>query len=136
MLVVCREHGFAKKDAVAFADLAREEFAVISPDSYLWRQTVLHCQQAGFEPQVSITCGDLRCLMKYIGAGMAVTIGPEKAWRSLRSNDVAFVPTKPEVFRSTYVFRNGQKLMSRLCATYLEFLTDYFLQLGQETEKV
>lgn len=136
MLVVCRKHICAQKATVPFADLEKEEFAVVSQDSYLWRQTVLQCQQAGFEPQISITCGDLRCLIKYVEAGMAVTMGPEKAWRGLRSGDVAFVPTNPEVFRSTYVFRNGQKPVSRLCGTYLEFLTDYFLQLGQETEGV
>lgn len=131
VLVTCKEHPCAREKVIPFENLSKEEFAVVSRDSYLWRQTVLYCQQAGFEPQISITCGDLHCLLKYVGAGMAVAIGPEKAWRSLCGNDVAFIPTTPEICRSTYVFRNGQRSVSRLCATYLEFLTDYFTALGQ-----
>ncbi|MBO5892259.1 MAG: LysR family transcriptional regulator [Oscillospiraceae bacterium] len=136
VLVTCAEHPYAKETGIRFENLAKEEFAVASRDSYLWRQTVLCCQQAGFEPQISITCGDLHCLLKYVEAGMAVTIGPEKAWSSLYGTDVAVIPTIPEVFRSTYVFRNGQKPLSRLCGTYLEFLTNYFALLERGKEEI
>lgn len=135
VLVACKEHPCINEKTIRFEDLAKEEFAVVSRDSYLWSQTVLYCQQAGFEPHISITCGDLHCLLKYVGAGMAVTIGPEKAWQSLYGNDVAYIPTTPEISRSTYVFRNGQRPVSRLCGTYLEFLTDYFAALEQEMQR-
>ena len=128
--VACTEHPYANEKTIRFEDLSKEEFAVASRDSYLWRQTVLYCQQAGFEPRISITCGDIHCLLKYVGAGMAVTIGPEKAWRSLFGSDVTFIPTMPEISRSTYVFRNGQRPVSRLCGAYMDFLEDYFASLA------
>lgn len=131
VLVTCRDHPCAAEKEISFEKLAGEEFAVVSRDSYLWQQTVMCCRQAGFEPQISITCGDLHCMLKYVGAGMAVTIGPEKAWRSLCGNDVVFIPTVPEISRATYVFRNGQRPVSRLCEAYLEFLTEYFTALEQ-----
>lgn len=128
-LVLPVGHPLAQREAVEFGALRQEEFAVISPASNLWRQTLLQCQQAGFTPQIAMTCGDLLCLIKYVASGMAVTLGPEVSWRGLRSEDVVFVPTQPALERSTYVFWNGLKIPSRLSSTYRDFLVEYFRAL-------
>lgn len=125
-LVVSNRHWAADAPCVSFAQLCAEEFATISRNSNQWLQTVLHCRQAGFEPRVSITCADLHCLMKYVGAGMAITVGPEIAWQGLRREDVVFVPTQPEIQRSTYVFWNTGKTVSRLSGIYRDFLVEHF----------
>lgn len=125
-LVVSRQHPATQAGSVKFGQLRQEEFAVISRNSNQWRQTLLQCQQAGFEPRISITCGDLYCLFKYVGAGMAITVGPECAWRDFLAEDIVFVPTEPALYRSTYVFWNGLKTPSRLCGVYKEFLVEYF----------
>lgn len=125
-LVVPADHPAASSPAVHFQALQNEEFATISRNSNLWQQTALHCRQAGFEPKVSITCSDLFCLMKYISAGMAITLGPEIAWRGLRTDDLVFVATEPELYRSTYVFWNDLKTPSRLSAAYRDFMVAYF----------
>lgn len=128
-LVVSAEHPAAKLASVPFQQLQNEEFAVISHNSNLWLQTAIQCRQAGFEPKASITCSDLHCLMKYIGTGMAVTLGPEIAWKNLRSDRVAFVPTTPELYRSTYIFWNPFKAASRLTDAFREFTVEYFQTL-------
>lgn len=128
-LVVSAEHPVATAAAVPFTALQEEEFAVISPDSNLWVQTAIQCRESGFEPKASITCSDLHCLLKYIGAGMAVTLGPEVAWKNLRSDRVAFVPTVPALSRSTYIFWNQLKAASRLQDAFREFTVEYFRTL-------
>lgn len=128
-LVVARDHPLASQKCVPFSRLAGEEFAAISHRSDLLRQTRQQCRQAGFEPRISITCGDLHCLLKYVSAGMAVTLGPEVSWRGLPRDNVVYLPTEPAVERRTYVFWNGMKTPSRLCATYRDFLVDYFSHL-------
>lgn len=128
-LVVSSEHPAAKLPAVSFRELQQEEFALISHHSNLWLQTAIQCREAGFEPKASITCSDLHCLMKYIGAGMAVTLGPEVAWKNLRSEYVAFVPTVPALFRSTYIFWNPLRSASRLQDAFREFTVEYFRTL-------
>lgn len=125
-LVVPADHPAAAGGKVRFQTLEHEEFAMISQGSNLWQQTALQCRQAGFEPRVSITCSDLYCLMKYIGAGMAITLGPEIAWKDLRNDTVAFVPTEPELYRSTYVFWNSLRTPSRLSIAYRDFMVTYF----------
>lgn len=131
-LVVSAGHPLALSKTVGFQALQQEEFAIISRKSDLWRQTELQCQQAGFAPHVSVTCGDLHCLFKYVASGAAVTLGPEISWRGLRSEDVVFLPTEPALYRSTHVFWNEQKSPSRLCRTYRDFLVEYFRQFSQE----
>lgn len=129
-LLVSSGHSYAAAACVPFRDLRNEEFAIISRNSNSWIQTALQCRQAGFEPRISITCSDLHCLLKYIGAGMAITVGPEVAWKGLNLRNVVFVPTQPEVFRSTYVFWNKRKTSSRLSSIYREFLVEYFRTLS------
>lgn len=129
-LVVSSGHSYASAGRVPFQNLRSEEFAIISRNSNSWVQTALQCRQAGFEPRISITCSDLHCLLKYVGAGMAITVGPEIAWKGLNLRDVVFVPTEPEVFRSTYVFWNKRKAGSRLSCVYREFLVGFFQSLS------
>lgn len=128
MLVVSREHPLARKDCVSFLECKEENFALISRKTELWQQTLLQSRQAGFSPRVAMVCGDLHCLIKYVGAGMGVTLGPEISWQSLKNDSVVFLPTNPAVSRSTYVFWNGSKNQSRLCTAYREYLVDYFSQ--------
>lgn len=125
-LVVPADHPVASSQKVRFQSLQHEEFAMVYQGSNLWQQTALQCRQAGFEPRVSITCADLHCLMKYIGAGMAITLGPEIAWKDLRSDNVVFVSTEPELYRSTYVFWNSLRTPSRLSIAYRDFMVSYF----------
>ena len=128
MLVVSREHPLARKDCVSFSECKEENFALISRKTELWQQTLLQSRQAGFSPRVAMVCGDLHCLIKYVGAGMGVTLGPEISWQSLKNDSVVFLPTNPAVSRSTYVFWNGSKNQSRLCTAYREYLVNYFSQ--------
>ena len=129
-LLVSADHEAAGAKAVPFRDLRNEEFAIISRNSNPWVQTALHCRQAGFEPRISITCSDLHCLLKYVSAGMAITVGPEIAWKGLDLQGSVFIPTQPEIFRSTYVFWNKGKTASRLSSVYRDFLVEYFKTLS------
>lgn len=128
-LVVAADHPAAQTEKTAFSSLREESFAIISRKSNLWRQAELQCQQAGFTPNVSMTCADLHCLLKFVSSGMAVTLGPEVSWKGLVNRDVVFVPTQPPLERSTYLFWNGLKTPSRLCSTYRDFLIAYFASL-------
>ena len=131
-LLVSADHALASKGSVRFEELKNEEFALLDKKSSLWEHAVHLCQQSGFEPKVSMICGDLHCLIKYVSAGMAITLGPEISWREFRSENVVFAPTVPEVTRTTYVFWNSRKNSSRLGQIFYDFLTEYFSELQAE----
>lgn len=127
-LVVSADHRLAKKECVSFDDLKDEEFAMLDKHNSLWDHTIHLCQQAGFEPGITMLCGDLHCLFKFVAAGMAVTLGPELSWKGIRDERVVFLPTVPEATRTTYVFWNRHKNPNGLRQTFLDFLLDYFEQ--------
>ncbi len=125
-LMVATTHPIAKRKQIRFEDLKEEEFALLDKSNSLWDHTIYLCRQSGFEPKISMMCGDLHCMIKYVASGMAVTLGPQVSWRGLKNDSVTFVPTVPEEIRSTYVFWNERKISSRLHQTFLDFLVDYF----------
>lgn len=131
-LLVSADHALASKGTVRFDELKNEEFALLDKNSSLWSHAVHMCQQSGFEPKMSIVCGDLHCLAKFVSAGMAISLGPELSWRGLKSDKVVFVPTIPEVTRTTYVFENSRKSNNRLRQIFLDFLTEFFSELQAE----
>lgn len=125
-LMVAATHPLASKERVSFEELKNEGFAFLDKNHSLWHHTLHLCRQAGFEPKISMVCGDLHCLIKYVTTGMAVTMGPEISWRGIKNDSVAFVPTVPEAVRPTYVFWKDRKIYSKLHQTFLDFLIAYF----------
>ena len=125
-LMVARTHPLASKKSVQFEQLKDEGFALLDKNSSLWHHTMHLCRQSGFEPKISMICGDLHCMVKYVTAGMAVTMGPEVSWRGIKNEDAVFVPTIPEETRQTYVFWNPRKIHSKLYQTFIDFLVTYF----------
>lgn len=125
-LLVAASHPLASKTVVPVESLKEEEFAFLDKNSSLWHHTLHLCHLSGFEPKISMVCGDLHCMAKYVAAGMAVTLGPQLSWRGIQSDAVVFLPTVPEEKRATYVFRNRLKSPSRLRETFLQFLVEYF----------
>jgi len=128
-LFVCADHPLALHKSVPFTSLSGEEFAVVSRNSSLCQQLLLHSRQNGFEPKISMTSKDLYCLIKYVRSGMAVSLGSEIAWQDLLSDGIVMLPTEPEVSRSTFVYWNGNKTPSRLSRAFREFLVDFFAQI-------
>ena len=125
-LMVAATHPMASKSQVAFEELKDEDFALLDQNNSLWENTMYLCHQSGFEPRISMICGDLHCMIKYVAAGMAVTLGPEVSWRGIKNDSVVFVPTVPGETRSTYVFWDEKKTHSKLHQKFLGFLVEYF----------
>ena len=125
-LMVSASHPLAAQESVDFQTLKGEEFALLDSSNSLWHHTMHLCRQSGFEPKISMICGDLHCMVKYVGAGMAVTLGPEVSWRGIQNASVAFLPTVPEERRTTYVFWNEKRPMSKRHQAFLHFLVAYF----------
>ncbi len=127
-LFLSRKHPLAKRKQVSFDELKNEEFALLDRNSFLWKQTQLLCQKAGFEPRVSFLCGDLYCLTKYIETGLAITVGPEQSWKGLEGENKRFVNTTPEITRSTFLFWNSGITPSRQSLVFRDFLSEFFRQ--------
>jgi len=125
-LLVSTSHPLATRESVQIQELKNEGFALLDKNNSLWHHTEHLCHQAGYDPKISMICGDLHCMIQYVAAGMAVTLGPEVSWRSIQNDSTVFIPTVPEETRPTYVYWNEKKSHSKLRETFLDFLVTYF----------
>lgn len=125
-LLVAASHPLAAKSSVSFGELKNESFALLNKNNSLWESTIHQCHLYGFEPKVSMVCEDLHCMIKYVAAGLAVTLGPVVSWRGVKDDSVAFVPIISDETRPTYVFWDERKPVSRQRRVFLDFMTAYF----------
>lgn len=125
-LLVAASHPLATKRCVHFGELKDESFALLNKNNSLWEHTIHQCHLHGFEPKVSMICEDLHCMIKYVAAGLAVTLGPAASWRGVKNDSVVFVPIEPEETRPTYVFWDALKPNARLRQVFMDFMMTYF----------
>jgi DNA-binding transcriptional LysR family regulator len=75
-LAVPRRHRLAKRPEASLADVAEEDFVMLSP---AWELRMLSddlCAEAGFEPRVAFEVDDLPVVHGFVAAGLGVAIVP------------------------------------------------------------
>jgi len=98
--VVAADHPLAHQQDVALADLADQPF-VLPWEGYELRATVVNaCEAAGFTPRVGAEAGDLDTVLRFVGAGLGVSIVPRLAIEpELPSAPVALPLREPKLRR-------------------------------------
>jgi len=120
------KHRFAQKEVIDIPDLENETFAVLSENSTVWQTAKMTFRQSGFEPKVSIVCGDLKCMLNFVEHDLAITIGPELSWKNFDKKAISLIATNPIMTRSTFVFWSKYKKLSPVCELFKNFLIDRF----------
>ncbi|MGP4103806.1 LysR substrate-binding domain-containing protein [Nonomuraea sp. KM90] len=90
---VSARHPVAGRSAVGLAELAEEEFVLLSPEICReWDETVHGiCASGGFTPRVSHYVREISTQLIIVAAGLAVALVPASA-QALRGEGVAFIP--------------------------------------------
>lgn len=94
-LVLPGDHPLAKRRRVHLADLADHDW-LCGLTLGSCREVVLQaCRNAGFEPKIGFESDDYSVMQGFVAAGLGVTLLPDLALPTLRS-DVVIRPTEPE----------------------------------------
>ncbi len=104
-VVVPADHPFAKKQAVALAELGNERFVVVPRSSISPGYGPLYslCQKAGFEPQFVQEVGSISSQLNLISVGMGIglaVIGKNFTYPS----SLAVIPLVDVSFTTSFVF--------------------------------
>jgi DNA-binding transcriptional LysR family regulator len=94
-LALPRDHPLAAKDVVRLAQLADEDWLAGVCASSCAEIVVSVCREAGFEPRIAFSSDDYHVLQGYVAAGLGVTLLPDLALPTLRS-DLVVRPIAPE----------------------------------------
>jgi molybdate transport repressor ModE-like protein len=88
-------HPMAERRRVRLADLADEQWLSGVRPSSCGELVVSSAREAGFDPEISFESDDYNVLQGFVAAGLGVTLLPELALSTLRS-DVVALPIEPE----------------------------------------
>lgn len=88
-------HPLAERPAVRMADLSDEVWLSGDSPSSCGEMVMRACRDAGFEPRVGFESDDYHVLQGFVAAGLGVTLLPDLALPTLRS-DIVVLPTEPE----------------------------------------
>ena len=90
-----KDHPLAERPVVPLIELAEVEWLCGSRPSSCGEIVVQACRDAGFEPHIGFESDDYHVMQGFIAAGLGVTLLPDLALPTLRS-DLVVRPTEPE----------------------------------------
>lgn len=117
------EHPLADRESVALAELAGDDFIICREGYHLRSMTLEACADAGFVPRISLRGTDLNTALRFVQAGLGVTLLPELMARSAKGVAVPVV-VEPDLHRNIGVAWNPRRYFSRAAAALHDFLRE------------
>lgn len=127
-----KTHDLAGRARVRMSDLADEAWLSGSAPSSCAMVVRRACIDAGFEPRIAFESDDYHVLQGFIAAGLGVTLLPDLALHSLRS-DVVVRPTEPDA-PMRRVWAATRKTRSAATDRMLEALVDAGTSYAKQAE--
>ncbi len=123
MLALSKNNPLADKQNLCLSDLENERFITMNNKSGLYRLTNEICNNAGFVPNIVIQSDDPFYIRKYVEMGMGISLFPSVSWHGMFSDDVV-CRNIIDLKRTTYVYRNSRRYMSKAIEEFLSLLDD------------
>jgi DNA-binding transcriptional LysR family regulator len=126
LLAVPRHHPLAEgRRRVALAQLRDEPFVLLREGAYDLRdQTLTACRRAGFEPIVALEGGEMDSMLRFVAAGIGVTILPEMVLADVDApaGSVAVRRLKPKLSRTLVIARRRDRYFSAAAREFTSVL--------------
>jgi DNA-binding transcriptional LysR family regulator len=74
------DHPLTGRDSLKMAELRDESFVLYREGYDLREVTLLACQQAGFQPRVTLDGGEMDSVLRFVNAGLGVALVPAMAF--------------------------------------------------------
>lgn len=124
-LVVAKDHPLAQKKKVSWADLADENFILLSSSSSLAAQVRRFFGDNHFEPKIGSRCAQVSTVKTLVAIGVGISIVPRDA-RSPEDHDslayISLIDAKPT--RDIALLRHMQRYQSRGAEQFISLLRE------------
>jgi DNA-binding transcriptional LysR family regulator len=127
------DHELADRPVVPLIELAETPWLCGSRPSSCSEIVVSACREAGFEPQVGFESDDYNVTQGFIAAGLGVTLLPDLALPTLRSELVVRATDPPAPQRRVWAATRGEGARSSATETMLEILVGVGESLSRRT---
>lgn len=127
LLVVGREHPFAKKPAVHASDLAQETFVMMGTSSSLATQIRGFCGDHHVEPRVGFRCAQVSTVKALVALGAGISILPRVAQSPDDKKSLVYITLADGApIRELVIIRHLQRYQSRGAEQFLGLLREMF----------
>jgi molybdate transport repressor ModE-like protein len=117
-----KNHELAKREVVPLLELAEWEWLCGSRPSSCGEVVLQACRDAGFEPQVGFESDDYHVMQGFIAAGLGVTLLPDLALPTLRSDLVVRATDPPAPTRRVWAATRSEGSRSPATDEMVEIL--------------
>lgn len=120
------DHPLARRRKVSLQQLEGDDFILCRDGYHLRSMTLEACAAAGYAPRVSVRGTDVNTALRFVQAGLGVTLLPELMARSVRSTDNIALPlvSDPPLHRNIGVAWNPRRYLSRAASALHVFLQE------------
>ncbi|MDR1028695.1 MAG: LysR family transcriptional regulator [Clostridiales Family XIII bacterium] len=96
MIMLRKDNPLAARDTLGFEDLKAEEF-ILPPAEFKWHNIIIdRCRDAGFEPNISYSIGDLHAMSRIIAENGGVGFVHKNLAETFRGREIALTPLIPD----------------------------------------
>lgn len=125
VLAVSKQHPLATKKQVSLKELSSENFAILSIEHSTHSIIANACNNAGFTPNVTISCDDPFCLATYITSNLAVGLVSAMAFSRLNNDNLVLIPLEEsDIIRETRI----ECLKSSMSSPTVKLFYNYCLE--------
>lgn len=121
-------HPLAGRREVALDELADDDFILCREGYHLRGLTLEACATAGFVPRIAVRGTDVDTALRFVQAGLGVTLLPQLMARSAQ-NVATPLLAEPPLYRNVGIAWNPQRYLSRAASALHAFLKEACAQL-------
>ena len=117
------QHPLKHRPAVSLKDLRGERFILCREGYHLRHLTLEACAAAGFAPRVAVSGTDVDTALRFVHAGLGITLIPESAAGSVQGISTCLLENPP-LYRRVGIAWNPGRYLSRAAAALRDFLRE------------
>lgn len=123
VVAVPGDHVYSARDEVKLVDLREDGFILCREGYHLRGLTLEACASVGFTPRVTVSGTDVDTALRFVQAGLGVTLVPEIAVRSM-DGVRAIALSEPRLLRTVGMAWNPHRYFSRAASAFRSFLRE------------
>lgn len=116
-----QEHPLSKRKSVALIELKDDRFILCREGYHLRSLTIEACQSLGFSPRVTVSGTDVDTALRFVQAGIGVTLIPEFVAESAQGVATPLLEN-PSLHRNVGVAWNPRRYLSKAASALHQFL--------------
>src|SRR5690606_35061135 len=121
VLALPADHPLSQRESVSLAELRDEGFILCREGYHLRTLTLRACEAAGFQPRVTVSGTDVDTALRFVQAGLGVTLIPEFVAGSA-PGVVTPLLKEPALYRRVGIAWNPQRYLSKAALAFHRFL--------------